>query len=177
MNANGGVLLQPFERRHAIRTLAWTNDPELSALLNRVRAVAADEHERWFTNLHDRDDTKFFAIELEPDRRHVGNVWLADIDRRHRKAEVRIIVGERDAMNRGVGTAALDLAARHAFDVLALHRVYAYVLALNPRARRSFEKAGFTLEGTLRDDRWSIDRFVDVFVLGRMAAPGVPAHA
>jgi RimJ/RimL family protein N-acetyltransferase len=39
----------------------------------------------------------------------------------------------------------------------------------NPRARQAFEKAGFALEGTLRDDRWIGDGFSDVFVLGRLA--------
>ena len=46
---------------------------------------------------------------------------------------------------------------RYAFEQLGLHRVYAYVLAFNPPARRAFEKAGFALEGTLRDDR-RVDR-------------------
>lgn len=170
--APSAVLLQPFERHHVARTLTWTNDPGLSRLLNRTRTVEPDEHERWFLELPQRDDTVFYAIELAPDQRHVGNVWLANIDRHHGKAEMRIVVGEADATSCGVGTAALNLMARRAFDVLGLHRVYAYVLAINPRARRAFEKAGFSLEGTLRDDRvvGPAGEYTDVFVLGRLAA-------
>jgi RimJ/RimL family protein N-acetyltransferase len=54
------------------------------------------------------------------------------------------------------------------FGRFGLHRVYAYVLSINPAARRSFERAGFALEGTLRDDRWTEDRFVDSYLLGRV---------
>ena len=40
---------------------------------------------------------------------------------------------------------------------LGLHRIYAYVLAINPAARRPSSVPGFALEGTLRDDRWAGD--------------------
>lgn len=160
------VTLVPFEQRHADTTLQWNNDPELARLLGRQHGIAADEHARWFAALSGRSDTLFRAIEA--DGRHVGNVWLAEIDRRHHKAEVRILIGDKAVHGGGAGSRALDGIARHAFDGLGLHRVYAYVLAFNPRARRAFEKAGFVLEGTLRDDRRDGDRYVDAFVLGRV---------
>jgi RimJ/RimL family protein N-acetyltransferase len=171
MSAIDAVALRPFERRHLPRTLAWANDLEFARLLDRRRPIDGDEHERWFASLAARRDTLQLAIELGPDARHVGNVWLADIDLRHRKAEVRVIIGEREDLGRGIGSRALDLMARHAFEALGLHRVYAYVLAFNPRARRAFEKAGFLLEGTLRDDRWDGTQFTDTFVLGRVSGP------
>ena len=163
------VLLQPFARRHLPRTLQWTNDPQLARLLGRVRPVTPDEHERWFAALEGRADTVFFAVETAGGR-HVGNVWLADIDTRHDKAEVRIVIGDDDCAGRGIGSRAIDLVATHAFATLRLHRVYAYVLAFNPRARRAFEKSGFELEGVLRQDRRSGEAYTDVFVLGRIAS-------
>jgi len=160
-----GVALVPFGRQHLAQTLQWTNDPELARLLDRKNRVTVDEHERWFTSLSSRADTMFFAIEDEA--RHVGNVWLADIDSRHRKAEVRIVLAP-DAVNRGCGSRAIELVAARAFGDMNLHRLYAFVLAFNPRGRRAFEKAGFTLEGTLHEDRFDGARFVDAFVLGRI---------
>ena len=50
-----------------------------------------------------------------------------------------------------------------------MHRVYAYVLAFNPRARKAFEKCGFVLEGVLREDRRSGGGYTDVFVLAKVA--------
>lgn len=168
MSAASGVTLVPFERPHADATLAWNNDPELARLLDRPRGIASDEHLKWFDGLAGRNDTVFRAIYSEPGPRHIGNVWLANIDQRHRKAEVRILIGDKSAHGGGFGSLALDAIARYAFDHLDLHRVYAYVLAFNPRARRAFERAGFVLEGTLRGDRWDGTQFVDTFVLGRL---------
>lgn len=160
-----GVVLVPLERRHVAQTLRWTNDPELARLMDRPRPVDPDEHEAWFVALAGRADTRFFAI--EDHGRHVGNVWLANIDARHRKAEVRVVV-DSAATNRGCGAEAIQLLATHAFAELHLNRLYAFVLSFNPRARRAFEKAGFVLEGTLRQDRFDGSAFADTFVLGRL---------
>lgn len=162
------LALKPLGRQHLERTLQWTNDPELARLLNRRRPVTPDEHLRWFERLSERADTRFFAIELPPEGRHVGNVWLADIDHVHRKAELRIVIGDRECLSRGVGSEAIARLCDVAFGDLGLQRVYAYVLDLNPRAKRAFEKAGFAVEGLLRRDRFTGDRFVDVYLLARL---------
>lgn len=164
------VTLRPFDRRHTERTRAWANDAELARLLDRGRPVCDTEHERWFESIQKRDDCVFFAIENNGDGRHIGNVWLWGIDWRHRKAEVRILIGEAGSQGRGQGSEALSLLARYAFERLNLHKLHAFVLGINPRARRAFEKAGFAVEGVLRDDRWADDRYVDVYLLGRLAA-------
>ena len=158
----------PLEPRHSLATKTWANDPELMMLMNRAGPVGDDEHERWFADLAQRSDCVYFAIETTDQGRHIGNVWLWAIDARHRRAEVRIVIGTPDSAGRGFGSESLDLAARYAFDRLSLHKVFAQVLATNPRARRAFEKAGFELEGVLKADRWNGDGYVDVYALGRL---------
>ncbi len=170
MPACDGIRLVSLNRAHVERTRAWANDPELALLMNRAATVSEPEHEAWFESLSTRSDCAYFAIEQEDAGRHIGNVWLWAIDDRHRKAELRIVIGEADVRGHGFGAAAIDLAARHAFERLHLHRIYAFVLAFNPNARRAFEKAGFLLEGTLREDRWVGDRFVDAWLLSRVSA-------
>ena len=167
MAAQADVTLVPLNQTHLALTRAWANDAELARLMDRAKPVSEDEHRAWFAALQNRDDCRYFAV-LERSV-HVGNVWLWAIDARHHKAEIRIVIGEAGARDRGVGTRALDLVSRHAFEQLGLHRVYAYVLALNPRARRAFAKAGFELEGTLRDDRSVGDGYVDSYLLSRLA--------
>ena len=168
MDAGGRVKLVGLDRVHLLRTREWANDPELMRLMDRRRVVSESEHEAWFSAMGRRDDCAYFAIEVAEGGGHVGNVWLSSIDAKHRKAELHIVVGDAGARGRGFGADAIDLLCRHAFERLDMHRVYAYVLSINPGARRAFERAGFTLEGTLRDDRWSGDRFVDAYLLARV---------
>jgi diamine N-acetyltransferase len=163
------VSLKPLERRHLDATRAWANDPELARVLDRASPVSEAEHERWFATLHERSGCVYFAIERNEDGAHIGNVWLWDIDGRHRKAEIRIVVGAPEGQNRGMGTEALELLSTYAFERLHLHKVYAYVLAINPRALRAFEKAGFSVEGILKADRWAGSGYTDVYLLGKLA--------
>jgi RimJ/RimL family protein N-acetyltransferase len=164
---DGRLRLQPLDHRHLERTLEWANDPGLCRLLGKIPGISCAEHERWFSKLVDRDDCQYFAIESS-DGRHVGNVWLWAIDRRNAKAELRIVLPENEA-GRGVGTQAIELACAYAFGELKLHRVYAYVLASNQRALRAFGKAGFNVEGRLREDRSQGGDFIDSYVLGRLS--------
>lgn len=162
------VALVPLSARHVGRTLEWTNDAELMRLLNRAQHVSADEHTRWFEALRVASDRVYMAIEEVGSGHHIGNVWLSGIDQRDLKAELRIVIGDPGATGRGAGTEAIDLMCRYAFESLSLHRIYAYVLAFNGRAKRAFERAGFSAEGILRADRISEGRRVDVYVLGRL---------
>lgn len=169
--ASGRVRLVPLDRVHMARTRTWANDPELSRLMDRARPVSEPEHEAWFETLQGRTDCAYFAVEQPEEPHHVGNVWLWAIDERHRKAELRIVIGEPTARGRGLGRQAIDLLCRHGFERLHLHRVYAYVLSVNPGARRAFEQAGFSLEGVLREDRWlGDDRYADAYLLARLAS-------
>ena len=139
-------------------------------LPSRLRKLFPDRCRTPVPARHERDDCVYFAIETVPAKLHVGNVWLWEIDFRHRKAELRIVIGESDWRGKGAGTEAIELLCLHAFQRLNLHKVYAYVLATNPGARRAFEKAGFEIEGTLKKDRWVDDHYTDVYILGRLNA-------
>jgi len=136
--------------------------------MDRAAPVSEAEHEAWFCSLAGRDACRFFAIEAGG--RHVGNVWLWNIDTRHQKAELRIVIGDGAFRGRGLGVDVIQLACQYGFEQLGLHRIYAYVLSINPAARQAFERAGFTVEGTLRDDRRAGDAFVDAYLLARVNA-------
>jgi RimJ/RimL family protein N-acetyltransferase len=168
------VKLVPLAHTHLPRTRAWANDPELMRLMNREHSVAEDEHAAWFESLGRRNDCAYFAIETTEGSEHVGNVWLWAIDAQNRKAELRIVIGDARRRHQGLGVEAIEAACRHAFERLDLHRIYAYVLTINPAGRRAFERAGFALEGTLAGDRWTGDRFVDTYLLAKMASPVGP---
>lgn len=160
------VTLCPFDRRHIEPSRNWANDMELARLLDRGRPVCDVEHEQWALSLSQKKDAVFFAIETNEEAHHIGNIWLWDIDARHRKAEVRIVIGDTTHTGRGMGTECIQLLSSYAKDRLNLRRLYAYTLSSNPRAKRAFEKAGFEMEGLLREDRWNGERYVDVCLLG-----------
>jgi RimJ/RimL family protein N-acetyltransferase len=81
----------------------------------------------------------------------IGLVSLWDRSVPHDAAELSIGLGAQ-YRDRGLGTEALRLALRYAFDDLELHKVYLRVLEYNHRARRAYQKCGFVVEGFLREE-------------------------
>lgn len=162
------VQLVPLANKHLDATFNWVNDPAMMRLLGRAARVQRDEHQRWFEQLQQRTNCRYFSVETVDGWRHVGNIWLWDINETHRKAEVRILFGDEPSRGRGYGSEAIALLADVAFNSMNLHRLYAYVFAINPRAKRAFEKAGFRVEGLLREERRLAGDYVDTYVLGRL---------
>jgi RimJ/RimL family protein N-acetyltransferase len=68
----------------------------------------------------------------------------------HGDTFVGIGIGEPDYRGKGYGTDAMRVILRFAFMELNLHRVSLDVFEYNPRAIRSYEKAGFVIEGRKR---------------------------
>ncbi len=168
MYTGAAVTLKSFDRAEMERTRLWANDIRLARLIDRVLPVSDVMHENWCLTVQNRQDCVIFAVVANKEQKHIGNVWLWNINTRHRKAELRIIIGEQDFTGRGYGTEAIALILSFAFDYLNLHRVYAYVLSSNPRGTRAFEKAGFKTEGLLKEDRFIEGKYVDTYLLAKV---------
>ena len=76
--------------------------------------------------------------------KHIGNVMYYNIDAVHGEAELGITIGEPEYWNRGYGTDAARLLVGRLLRDLGFKRVYLKTLEWNHRARRAFEKAGFS---------------------------------
>ena len=159
------VVLRPFEKEDLEEYRKWVNNAKIAHLVDRATPVTRHEHENWYADLVGSNNATVFAIATVADDHYIGNVWLWDISWRHRKAEVRILIGNEDYHDKGLGKEALKLIANFAFNKLNLNRLYAYVIASNTRARKAFEKAGFTVEGVLRKDRYIDGEYQDVFLM------------
>ncbi len=75
-------------------------------------------------------------------------------------------LGERKYWSKGYGTDAMRIILRYAFTELNLHRVSLDTFEYNPRAIRSYEKAGFKIEGRVRQLLNREGRRWDVIYMG-----------
>jgi RimJ/RimL family protein N-acetyltransferase len=158
------IKLRGFEHSDLETYRGWVNDTKIGALIGRSKPVTQQEHEQWYSDLMTNRDALVFAIEVNS--QYIGNVWLWDIDWLNRKAEVRILIGERHGL--GFGTEALELITKHAFDKLNLNRLYAYVFTHNKRAKGAFEQARFQVEWTLKSERFIDGGYVDTLIMARL---------
>jgi RimJ/RimL family protein N-acetyltransferase len=95
-------------------------------------------------------DSFTFAIHTLADDRLIGIIGVEVTRWVNGDAYAGIGIGERDVWGKGNGTDAMRVMLRYTFRELNLHRVSLTVFEYNPRAIRSYEKAGFVVEGRLR---------------------------
>jgi len=178
--------LRAAEREDLPRFVAWLNDPEVRQFLLINQPLSMAEEERWFDSMLNRPSAEHVrvieiaqaggsgdhAADVSDIQRGdgiswkpIGNVALENIDWVNRSAEIGIFIGEKSCWNQGYGREAMSVMLRHAFETINLNRVYLYVYAYNPRAIRSYERAGFKLEGRLREGRYHEGRYHDVLLM------------
>jgi RimJ/RimL family protein N-acetyltransferase len=95
-----------------------------------------------------------FSIRTLADETLIGGVSLWVASWTHADAWMGISIGERDYWGRGYGTEAVRLILQYGFVELNLRRISLGLHEYNKRALKSYEKAGFTLEGRMRGEGW-----------------------
>jgi RimJ/RimL family protein N-acetyltransferase len=114
----------------------------------------------------DQGQSFFFAIHTLESDLLIGFVSLFWIDWNHGNTWVGIGLGEREYWGQGFGTDAMQAILRYAFTELNFHRVTLGVFEYNPRAIRSYEKAGFIHEGRVRKELLKEGQRWDVLEMG-----------
>ncbi|MGE6632156.1 GNAT family N-acetyltransferase [Bacillus sp. NPDC077027] len=98
-----------------------------------------------------QDDSRHdFAICLKDNQQLIGDASVTDIDLDNQSAGFRIALHGSQYFQKGYGTEAVHLVQSFVFDTLELNRLELEVFSHNPRAIRSYEKAGFQYEGKRR---------------------------
>jgi RimJ/RimL family protein N-acetyltransferase len=168
------VLAETFAR--------WNRDSEYHRLLDNDPASqwSARQMKAWIEKDTQGDNPTagyFFQIRALAEDKLIGFIGLGGIRWPHGDAWVGIGIGERDYWGKGYGTDAMRIVLRYAFTELNLHRVTLDVFEYNPRGVRSYEKAGFKLEGRERGLVQREGRHYDAFCMGILRDEWLAAQA
>lgn len=90
----------------------------------------------------------------------VGAIGLHEINNPHKKATIGYWL-DVDAQGGGIMSQAVKALVDYAFNELNLNKVTIHAAAGNSKSRAIPERLGFKHEGTLRDNEWLYDHFVD----------------
>ncbi|MFG2823449.1 GNAT family N-acetyltransferase [Kitasatospora sp. NPDC048365] len=143
------VRLVPLALRHAEDFWRSVQDPELRRLTGTVREFTLADTEQWCADRADQPDRLDLAIEDPHTGEFLGELALNELDPDNHSASFRIALAP-GRPGRGLGPEATRLLLRHVFEEIRLNRVHLEVFEYNPRAVRSYEKAGFVHEGRSR---------------------------
>ncbi len=138
------VVIRPKRLEDARDDYAWRTDEELARLdATRPIRMPYEDFVKYSKDelLYSSVTSRRLAIDTL-DGRHIGNCMYYDIDVRRGRAELGIMIGDREYWGKGYGTESVDSLLTHIFTATSLNLVYLHTLEWNNRARRSFAKSG-----------------------------------
>jgi RimJ/RimL family protein N-acetyltransferase len=158
------VYLRPAEREDIDLFVRWFADAETTRFLATRAPFSKAMEEKWFDSMLEQQGKRayHFVICLLADDRAIGTAGFHHVNQEDGHASFGISIGEKAEWSKGYGTEALRAICDFGFGQLRLERIELDVYEPNLRARRSYEKAGFVTEGTLRHSHFSDGQFHDV---------------
>ncbi|UWP69062.1 GNAT family N-acetyltransferase [Subdoligranulum variabile] len=166
------VVLRPITDGDTGRIVTWRNTPSVMQNFIFREKFTPEMHRHWLATKVATGQVVQYIIEDKTDGRPVGSVYYRDVDHANRSAEYGIFIGEESARGKGFGTETARLFTDFGFTTLGLHRISLRLLAENLPARRSYEKAGFVLEGICRDMVVLDGQYRDVVFMAKLAGEG-----
>ncbi len=147
----------------------WMNDPEVTQYLEiRFAANSLETLQEYVKDFLGNKDNIFLAIVLKENHKHIGNIKMGPINWFHRLADIGVMLGEKDCWSKGYAAEAISLVAEHAFNNLNLHKLIAGCYEPNQGALKTFQKAGFEIEGMRKRHCFFNGEYVGAVFLGKI---------
>lgn len=167
LRESGRIFLRALSRADVPAWHAWFNSAEVTEHLNKgVFPVTAEAQVAYLESLSNSRSDVQLGIATKDTGELIGIIGIHKIDWLHRRGDISIVIGSKAHWGKGLAAEAIGLMVEHAFEKLNLHKVTAGMWSSNMGSMRSFEKNGFALEGTLRENFFYKTGYVDELRLG-----------
>lgn len=157
------MTLRPWRETDAASLARYANNSKIAANLRDVfpNPYTTADAEAFIRDCMEREGKGQLCRAIVVDGEAVGGIGVflgSDVYRR--SAELGYWLGE-PFWRRGIMSAAVKALCREAFSAFDIVRIHAEPYARNLGSRGVLEKAGFTLEGTLRQSVWKNGELLD----------------
>ncbi|GAB3582277.1 GNAT family protein [Leifsonia lichenia] len=167
------IRLDPLGPQHLDAVWPGLQDQETMRLTGTRATFDVDAVARHLAAVPSAPDRADWAIVDLASGEYVGEIVLNELDEADASMNFRIALAP-GAPGRGYGAEATTVVLDHAFSALGLHRVFLDVYSFNPRAQRSYEKAGFVVEGRQRHTLFWDGEWVDSILMSVLSSDPRP---
>jgi RimJ/RimL family protein N-acetyltransferase len=158
------------EQEHLEKRVAYINDPEIQRTLNFDYPTSLSKTKKWFDNtLFDQSRVDFTILDRQT-QEMIGFCGLINIEKPVMKAEVYIVIGDKDYWGKGYGREANKLLHNYGFIELGLNRIYGYMLTFNDRIKKNTDALGKKLEARFRESIYSHGELKDQYMVSILRA-------
>jgi RimJ/RimL family protein N-acetyltransferase len=166
------VKLAPLQVEQVTHFYTWLRDPEVIAYsLSAFQQLKTPQQiDQWFAATLAQANSLNLGIYLAETNALIGYAGLTSISATNYAGEYFIFIGEKAQWGKGVGTAVTKQILQLAFTAYHLNRVTLTVSEGNTGGLKAYAKAGFVVEGRLRQAACRQGVFHDKIVMSVLKA-------
>lgn len=151
--------------------VSWLNNVKINQFLEvRHEKNSIDSVKDFVQSVNASSDTLILGIFIEEGQKHIGNIKIGPINIYHKRAEMGLLIGDRDEWGRGYATEAIKLLTKFGFQTLGLKKITAGCYGANKASVKAFQKAGYKVEACLPSHWQTNEGPQDEILLGLTAA-------
>ena len=148
------LLYRPITLDDTDVVVKWRNSEHVKRNFIYRKNISREDHLTWFNDKIILGHVIQFVVVEKATGTPIGSVYFRDVDKVARKAEYGVFIGEEDYVGRGYGSEIAKAMVEYFFTELEFHKLSLRVLEKNKPAIRSYEKAGFKIEGIMKDEEY-----------------------
>ena len=164
------IELKPLSKEDVIPFYTWINDEEVIkfSLSLFQRLTSKEQIDAWYEGLFDEQNTYNIGVFLRETGELIGYAGISGISTLNHSGEYFIFLGDKSQWGKGIGTKVTQEVVTYGFEVLQLNRIMLTVSELNYGGIKAYEKAGFTVEGVLKEACYRQGAYHDKIVMARL---------
>ena len=123
------------------------------------------DHEKFLSETSSEKDDYMFGVELKDTKQFIGTIAVYLVDWNNGTCHIGISIGP-SHQGKSYGTDAMKVLLDFIFNYMNVNKVKLQVFGYNKRAIGSYEKCGFLVEGTLKEELFRFGEYHDIYVMG-----------
>ena len=158
------IFLRLMEEKDIPLKVNWVNDEEIRETLISD-FISESGTKAWFKKVIADNSRKEFFICLRDNNIPIGFTSLKNIDLTNSKAELSMLIGEKQFWGKGYAKEARRLIVSYGFSKIGLNKIYTYNWVENFKIIGLNKKLGFKVDGVLRKEIFFNGAFRDMAVM------------
>ena len=100
---SNSIYIRILEKSDIETTQKWINDPEISKIMGYLPVLSYENQLDWFDKIKNDKSRFIFAICLNENDKHIGNIGLGNIDYINRHCMLNIFIYCKEDRSKGIG--------------------------------------------------------------------------
>jgi RimJ/RimL family protein N-acetyltransferase len=161
------IILKSLSKLNVTPYFNWLNDEEVIKYSRSIfkKINTEREIEKWFVELIENEKELTFGVFLESTKELIGHAGICNISESNKSGEYYIFLGEKKLWGKGIGTEVTDKILKIGFSDHKLNRIMLTVSEPNIGGLKAYTKAGFKMEGRLREAAFRDNKFHDKIIM------------